>query len=58
MLRQEWQFALVRDIQGCFPEEVDVALRSERREVDIPSRGANCCICTAPESWLKCGVQG
>lgn len=50
MLRQEWQLALVRDIQGCFPEEVDVALRSERREVDIPSRGANGCICTAPES--------
>ena len=32
MLRQEWQIALVRDIQNCFPEEVNAALRSERRK--------------------------
>lgn len=32
MLRQEWQIALVRDIQTCSPEEVNATLRSERRK--------------------------
>lgn len=32
MLRQEWQIALVRDIQNCSPEEVNATLRSERRK--------------------------
>lgn len=31
----------MRDLQDCFPEEVDVDLKSERREVDIPGRNAN-----------------
>lgn len=37
------QIALVRDIQDCFPEKVEVDLRFKRREVDIPDR----CKCPA-----------
>lgn len=40
MLRQGWYIALVKGIQGCFLEEVDVDFRSKRREVDIPGRDA------------------